>query len=587
VAAAAITLWLVIPTLMPGVGSWDTAEFQTVGPVLGTAHPTGFPSYVITGWIVSHLLPFGDPAYRMNLLQAILAAVAVAGTVAVVQILTGRRWIALATGLLLAWTKLFWSLAVHADPHMFHLALVTVVFVLLLAWEKRRISAETSSTTYVEGRWLLAAGALYGVAVAALGLRLLLPVQANLVLAGLFFALVLASEAVARDRARATAKGPGSRSPGAADRWLVAAAFVYGAAVANHGLALLLPPAIGLFVLAVEPRVMLRWRTVAACALVLVATVVVLYLELPIRAAMKAPLVYGHPDTWSGFTYVALGQQFEGSLVDPLGNLVPKAAAAIDLLAGWLGPLGYLAVLGLATSLIRRPRYVLLSGVAAITTCIFAQSYTNAVIERYYLVPLFVVFTWAGLAAADLVALAAWLAARVGGVLPGDARWHRLAALGLEILAAAALLVSMVGIVPARQHVRSDLYPEGVSEADQTGWASWLHEVLAPASQGGLPKDSVIVSWWSYSTILWYGQRVEGIRPDITIIDDSDRMNDNLGDVWDVYDHYLGKRPVFTIRLPWGADGTDALKTMFDIEPYALPNGNQIDQVIGRLEGSP
>ena len=47
--------------LLPGVTFWDTGEFQTVGPVLGTAHPTGFPTYVLLGWLASVVLqPFGD-----------------------------------------------------------------------------------------------------------------------------------------------------------------------------------------------------------------------------------------------------------------------------------------------------------------------------------------------------------------------------------------------------------------------------------------------------------------------------------------------------------------------------------------------
>ena len=51
VAAAAFVLCRM--ALLPGVGLWDTAEFQAVGPLLGTAHPTGFPSYVILGWLAS------------------------------------------------------------------------------------------------------------------------------------------------------------------------------------------------------------------------------------------------------------------------------------------------------------------------------------------------------------------------------------------------------------------------------------------------------------------------------------------------------------------------------------------------------
>src|SRR5450759_2731034 len=98
---------------MPGISSWDTAEFQTVAPLLGTAHPTGYASYVVLGWLASIVLqPFGDPAYRMNLLQAIIAAVAVAGTIGTVQVLTGMRSIAVAVGLLLAWSGLS-----GASPH--------------------------------------------------------------------------------------------------------------------------------------------------------------------------------------------------------------------------------------------------------------------------------------------------------------------------------------------------------------------------------------------------------------------------------------------------------------------------------------
>ena len=42
VVAAALGIW----RLMPGVGFWDTAEFQTVPPILGTAHPVKFPDAV-------------------------------------------------------------------------------------------------------------------------------------------------------------------------------------------------------------------------------------------------------------------------------------------------------------------------------------------------------------------------------------------------------------------------------------------------------------------------------------------------------------------------------------------------------------
>ena len=40
-----------------------------------------------------------------------------------------------------------------------------------------------------------------------------------------------------------------------------------------------------------------------------------LYLELPLRAGLlRAPLVYGHPETWSGFWDVVLARQFQGDI---------------------------------------------------------------------------------------------------------------------------------------------------------------------------------------------------------------------------------------------------------------------------------
>ena len=57
-----------------------------------------------------------------------------------------------------------------------------------------------------------------------------------------------------------------------------------------------------------------------------------------------------------------------------------------------------------------------------------------------------------------------------------------------------------------------------------------------------------IVSWWSYSTPLWYAQRVEGRRPDLTIIDDRTILDEGLGDIYTVIDANLGVRPVYVIR---------------------------------------
>jgi hypothetical protein len=99
-----------------------------------------------------------------------------------------------------------------------------------------------------------------------------------------------------------------------------------------------------------------------------------------------------------------------------------------------------------------------------------------------------------------------------------------------------------------------------VSQANQTADATWLRGILASPEQGGLPADSVVVNWWSVSTTLWYGQKVEGLRRDVI------RM-------------YLGRRPVLVDRLGGGIDGMQALSEMFEMMDFGLPDGSAIEQV--------
>jgi hypothetical protein len=551
----AVGLVLILPTLMPGVSNWDTAEFQTVGPLLGTAHPTGYASNVVLGWIASMVLqPFGDPAYRMNLLQAILAAVAIAGTIGIVQVLTGLRFVALATGLLLAWSQLFWQFSTHADPDMLHLGLITLIVTMLLVWERRRRFGDAS--------------------------------DAN--------------------------RG---------NRWLIAAAVVYGVAWTNHSLVMLLAPAIGLFILSVEPRILVRGRIVAVCAAAFGLTTLGFYLELPIRAAMHAPIVYDHPDTLSGFLTVISGAQFGGSLVNPFGDLGTKGAEVIGKLSGWLGPFTYVAAAGFIVAMVRRPRYALLSGLSALATCWFLASYDTADKDRYYLVPLMLAFTWVAIAAAEVAAFGGWSVLETWAVrfarsfmgrgpsagstagapssvtadappedlwgwheyrsrkhVSADEVWRRRAV--RAPLLALLLLVPMVGVVPERQFPRSAQHPDGVSQANDTGSAAWLRAVFASPEAGGLPDKSVVVSWWSVSTTLWYGQKVEGLRPDVFVVDDRTRLDQNLGSVADVIRMYVGSRPVFVDRLAIGPDGIDALSLTFTLSAFKLPDGSTIEQVI-------
>jgi hypothetical protein len=515
-----VTFLLARSTLLPGLAYWDTAEAQVVPPVLGTFHPTGFPSYVLLGWLASVVLqPFGEPAFRMNLLSALLAAGSAALTVVLVRQLTGRTILALAVGLILGAVPIVWRLATHADAHMLHLFLVVLLLIALLGWQRRSRDGET-------GR----------------------------------------------------------------DRWLVGAAVIYAIALGNHTLTLLLAPGIALFVLGVEPRVFVRPRLLAATAGALVATLVLLYLELPLRAGpFRAPLVYGNPSTLEGFRYIVLAEQFQGSLYQPFERLPEKFGELIRLATEQLGPLLFLVPFGFLAALVRRTAYALLTGVGLLITVWFAGSYVNAEIDRYYLVPALIALSWVAILAGSvldgLVALVASEPSRPalppatdGGVPPATAvsrpaaRSEAASAMGmgalvLEVALGASLLVPTIQDLADRH--------DAVDQSRNTSAAIWSRTVMERVE-----PDAVIISWWSYSTTLWYAQIIEGRRPDVWIVDDRTRLDLNLGDVTDVVEAELGRRPVYLVRL----DPSEIvrLEARYELERIQMPTEQPLLRVVGR-----
>ena len=287
----------------------------------------------------------------------------------------------------------------------------------------------------------------------------------------------------------------------------------------------------------------------------------------------RAPLVYGTPYTWDGFRYIVLAEQFQGSLSNPFGELPRKFGELLARTVSQFGILAPLIPIAFVATALRRPRYALLTGSAAAITCFFAASYVNADINRYYLGPALMAWTWLAILAAAAVDL---LRAMVGeadteplGPAESPAVPHpRRSWTGLAVLLiAVALLVPTLFDAPAR-FAAADASRQREAET----WTDHVLEVMEP--------NAVIVSWWSFSTPLWYVQRVEGRRPDITIIDDRTRLDENLGGLTDAIDANLGVRPVYTIRL----DRREVvlLAQRYDLDFIDGADASALTRVVGR-----
>jgi hypothetical protein len=272
------------PTITWSHAGVDSGDLATAVAVGGVPHPPGYPTYLLMGEIFKRL-PVGDIAYRLNLLSAACAALAVALTALVIaqslMHLAERnadtkagmskerglaRLCAAAAALSLAFSGSFWSQAVIAEVY-------------------------TLNT-------LLAALLLYG----AIHLR-----PAN-------------------------------------QRWLVPGLFgLLGVALGNHPTILLLLP-----VLVWRLNIRWRWL-MAASTLAAFGLGLSVYLILPLRAAGSPPVNWGAAATWPGFLWLVGAQPYRHFVFGLSPQFLPGRIAAechllIQGFMGWGVPVGLLGL---------------------------------------------------------------------------------------------------------------------------------------------------------------------------------------------------------------------------------------------------
>jgi hypothetical protein len=137
VVAGATALAGYLRTLMPGMAFGDWGEMQTVPHVLGVAHPTGYPTYIILS-AIAQVVPLGSIAFRANLLSAVLVSAAIGVAVAVLLRLGARPLIAVATALAMGAIPTVWAAATVAEVNPLHLLFVALLLHRALVWEEHR-----------------------------------------------------------------------------------------------------------------------------------------------------------------------------------------------------------------------------------------------------------------------------------------------------------------------------------------------------------------------------------------------------------------------------------------------------------------
>jgi hypothetical protein len=116
------------------VGYWDVGEMDTVPWILGIAHPTGFPAFVLGGWLFSHAVPIGSVAFRMSLFSSL--AMSLAGWFVARTIAEEREapWIGMACAWLFALGDVAWTRATRAEVHALAALAIAATLYFALRW---------------------------------------------------------------------------------------------------------------------------------------------------------------------------------------------------------------------------------------------------------------------------------------------------------------------------------------------------------------------------------------------------------------------------------------------------------------------
>ncbi len=433
-------LALYLATLSRDVLPADSGEFQLAAALLGVAHPPGYPLYTMAGHLFIRLVPIGTPALRLNLMSAPMAVVTL-------------LWLARATRL--------WVRHLGASPRLARIGGLAAALTL------------GSATTF----WAQAT-------------------IANIRMPTLFFA-ALALYALAR---LATDAPSNSRSA----RHLLLLALAMGLGIGHHPSLAFVGVFFLLYLLSLDPRLVLQPRRWWRPALVFLTALLVPMAYLPLRGAAGAPLAPPDLDTFQGFLWHVLAKGFAGDMFAfaNLQDFSHRLALLPTLLTfQFNGLLLALTLLGLLTVLRRDWRlFLLLAGSFLLHTYVTLTYRAPQTVE--YLMPAYLP-----------IALSVGLLP-AGWGNPQDPKTQRenpngpprLRAFAVKIYPFLTALALWAGVINLQAHL-------SIAElAADTSTRQTVQPLLEAA-----PPGAVILADWHWATPLWYLQQVEGRRPDVAV----------------------------------------------------------------------
>lgn len=482
-----VALCVYLVTVCPTVYWGDSAEFAVIGPELGVAHATGYPLFTLLGWLASWV-PFGEIAWRVNLVSVVAGACAASAVSWVAWEARSGALAAVLVGLTFGVSQELWVQSTAAEVYGLHAALTACVLAMSFRFMRTRDARHL--------RW----------AALLLGLSFTNHLTSILTVPAVVLAAVLGLSSSAPVRPSLDAAPAGGdfvpvRGP-AAQRWWL-----------------------GTFALFCAPGL--------------------LYLYLPLRAWTGTLFDHGLVGTVPNLLAHVTGQQFRYRMFQgEAAGLAGETGKFLTLLGDQFTPWAvWLGLVGLVFLVIRDRKVAAVTGLLALADLAFTFQYNIPDKEGYYL-PAYLV--WSFWMAEAVAGVARWSSSGKWGLSPisppGRGVWGLSPVSLPDVVDRDGLTVEKAGTVPsAPLHVSRPSRSQA-----RRGWlvfalgaavcvgpplaANWSHAdrsdnrslpdftraLLSSVEEGGLlVADDQFLLWAAY-----YLQRVEGVRPDVAVVND-------------------------------------------------------------------
>lgn len=434
------SITLYCKTLLPDVDFWDTGEFQTIAYTFNIAHPTGYPTYIVLGKIFLTIFPFGNVAWRMNLLSAIYTSFGIAIIGILIRKITKSFFLSLSLGVLLAVCPILWNVSVVADPHSLHF-LFSSIFL---------------SLTY----------------------KILVEKKIHL---------------------------------------LPILYFITGLSLGNHMLSIFFLPSLLMTTIFVIKKGMLF---LVGKSFALFFLGVSIYYVLFFISSAKLPLTINYNiHTFNDLRRLVLGQDFSGLMGTWARDGFEKTLLFyLNLVSTSLPYLFFIfPPVGLFLQFKQNIKFAISTLLLFAGTLLFSLRYQNAAIERYFIIPQIIYVIW--------IAYFFSFMRKGADNKFGNQKLNKIFTI---IYSAIILFCSIILLV---QNYKD------IDQSHNYRAKEWSTQVLQ-----NLEPNSVIFSWWSYSTPLWYQQKVIKQREDILII------NKSVSEWESTALYYINRRPVYFIQ---------------------------------------